>query len=99
MITGEGRLDSQSLDGKVVDTVRRLTPDATPVVVLAGAVDLTAEQCHRAGITAALSLAAGPATGDELRAEAGRRLGDLAAHTGALLRTHLTAEGHVHINR
>lgn len=87
VLTGEGRLDSQSLGGKVVDTVRRLTPDQTPVFVLAGAVQISAAELDGAGLTAALSIARGPETLEELSAEAEVRISGAAEQ---LIRTYLS---------
>ncbi|GGE71012.1 glycerate kinase [Nesterenkonia cremea] len=87
VLTGEGRLDSQSLGGKVVDTVRRLTPDQTPVFVLAGAVQISAAELDAAGLTAALSIARGPETLEELSAEAEARISSAAEQ---LIRTYLS---------
>lgn len=67
VITGEGRLDAQSFSGKVVGGVRELTPPGVPVIVIAGEVALSPAQLAAAGITAAFSLAQGPATLAELR--------------------------------
>lgn len=85
VITGEGRFDLQSLDGKVVDTVRRLTPPDTPVVVLAGEVALDPQTWLDRGITAAFSLAPGPRTLAELQT-------DVEAHLRAVATSvaHLT---------
>ncbi|MCH1883322.1 glycerate kinase [Agrococcus sp. ARC_14] len=85
VLTGEGQLDSQSLGGKVVDLVRREAPTGTPIVVIAGTVRLSAAECREAGITAAFSIADGPATLDELVADAPRRIAETAAHGCALL--------------
>lgn len=78
VLTGEGRLDSQSLGGKVVDTVRRLTPEQTPVFVLAGSVEISAAELDAAGLTAAMSIARGPETLDQLSAEAAGRISSAA---------------------
>ncbi|MEU3017207.1 glycerate kinase [Nocardiopsis sp. NPDC007018] len=67
VLTGEGRFDSQSLGGKVVDAVRRLTPENVPVVVIAGSVSVGPDELRRSGITAAFSIAQGPRTLDEMR--------------------------------
>ncbi|MFE1102546.1 glycerate kinase [Nocardiopsis alba] len=69
VLTGEGRFDSQSLGGKVVDAVRRLTPEHVPVVVIAGSVSVTADELRRSGVTAAFSIARGPRTLEEMREE------------------------------
>ncbi|WP_281258208.1 glycerate kinase [Leucobacter massiliensis] len=84
VITGEGRVDTQSLAGKVVSLVLREAAPGVPVVVIAGSRALSAAECARAGITAAFSIAEGPASLDELRAEAPRLLGEAAAHACAL---------------
>ncbi|MFH8692683.1 glycerate kinase [Streptomyces anulatus] len=63
VITGEGRLDRQSASGKVVSVVARLArQEGTAVVALAGQVALPVEELHRAGLTAAFSIADGPRT-------------------------------------
>ncbi|QEE62271.1 glycerate kinase [Salinibacterium sp. dk2585] len=85
VLTGEGRLDEQSLGGKVVDAVRRGAPARVPVVVIAGAVQLSAARCREEGITAALSIAPGASTLDELVAGAAGLLEDAAAHVCAAL--------------
>lgn len=85
VLTGEGRLDSQSVNGKVVDLVLRTRPTGTPVVVLAGTVSLTAAECRAAGITAAFSISAGPASLDDMVAEAPRLITEAAAHVCGLL--------------
>ncbi|MGI8392546.1 glycerate kinase [Leucobacter sp. W1038] len=102
VITAEGRLDAQSLQGKVVSrvladagahrggahaaagavpsAVHSAVPSAVPVVVLAGSVELTFEECQRAGIAAAWSIARGPATLEQLQADTPRLLAEAAAH-------------------
>lgn len=67
VFTGEGRLDSQSLEGKVVSGVLHMSAEKSAVVVFAGSVDLSPEQLNEAGIAAAFSIAHGPASLDELR--------------------------------
>ena len=84
VLTGEGRFDSQSLGGKVVEAVARLAPAGCPVVVVAGSVGLDARQTRAAGVTAAFSLADGPATLDQLTEHAAERLRDTAAQIAAL---------------
>ena len=57
VITGEGRLDDQSLHGKVVSALAaRARAHAIPVVVLAGQVMLGGAALRAAGITAARSI-------------------------------------------
>ena len=58
IVAGEGRLDEQSLRGKVVGALAAAArPYAVPVLVLAGQVALSQEELQAAGITAAHSLA------------------------------------------
>ncbi len=85
VLTGEGRFDSQSLGGKVVDLVRREVPHGTPIVVIAGSVRLTAAETRAAGVTAAFSIADGPATLDELVSRAEECVAETAAHACALI--------------
>jgi glycerate kinase len=87
VLTGEGSFDSQSLAGKVVDAVRRLTPADRPVLVIAGSVSVPPEEMAAAGITAALSIARGPATLEELREEVLPGIA-WAAFTGCRLLAH-----------
>ena len=68
VITGEGAFDSQSLRGKVIDGVVRAVGDQCPIVVIAGRVTLSAQEARDAGVTAALSIARGPATMDQMAA-------------------------------
>jgi glycerate 2-kinase len=75
VITGEGSFDAQSLRGKVVHGVLRRKPPQCPVVVVAGAVNLSAAETRAAGIAGAFSIAHGPA-----------ELARLCADTEALVR-------------
>jgi glycerate kinase len=53
VVTGEGRLDEQSLYGKVVSGVSKLARQSgTEVAVLAGSVELSPEHFSLSGITA-----------------------------------------------
>lgn len=69
VLTGEGRLDSQSLDGKVVCGVLQAKGELSDVIVVAGSVDLSDEELEAAGILAAFSIAPGPARLAELSAD------------------------------
>lgn len=85
VITGEGRLDSQSLGGKVISRILAGAPEGAAVIVIAGSVALTAEECREAGLAAAFSIAQGPATLAELQGEAPRLLAEAAAQACGLL--------------
>lgn len=86
VFTGEGRFDSQSLDGKVVSQVVAASPASTKVIVLAGSIGLPAEQSREAGVAAAFSIAQGPATLAEMQRDAERLLEETAKQVcGAIL--------------
>lgn len=93
VLTGEGRLDSQSLGGKVVDLVRRTAPAGVPVVVIAGTVALSAAECRAAGLSAAFSIARGAAELPELLTGAPALIEDAAAHACAALALPAVAGG------
>ena len=57
IVTGEGRLDDQSLHGKVVGALAGWGANGVPVVVLAGQVALDPDDARAVGIAAAHSLA------------------------------------------
>lgn len=66
LLTGEGRLDAQTLSGKVIAGVcARAQRRQVPVVALCGSVAVTGEQMDELGLLAALPLAPGPCTLDE----------------------------------
>ena len=66
IISGEGKLDAQSLDGKVVDYLRSAKSPASFLVVVAAIIDLTPAQSSAAGINAALPLGSGVENRKEL---------------------------------
>lgn len=88
-ITGEGRLDSQSLGGKVVSQVLAEAGAETPVFVIAGSLGLSAAECREAGIAAAFSVARGPAELAELQEDAARLLEEAAAQLSGVLAARL----------
>jgi glycerate kinase len=63
IITGEGRLDGQSLGGKVPVGIARLAaPRCKPVIAIAGSLGDKLEGLRAAGITAMVSCVPGPCT-------------------------------------
>jgi len=82
LVTGEGKVDSQSLDGKVVSgLLKTAAPHGVPVSVIAGSCDLTPEECKKAGLYQAesanhqgLPLEEALSRADSLAEEAGFRL-------------------------
>ena len=83
VLTGEGKLDAQTLQGKgPAEVARRGTAAGLPVVAVAGAVTLAPEELEAAGITAAYELLSRAADvpdaiarGQELLEEVGREIG------------------------
>lgn len=83
VITGEGRLDSQSLHGKTPVGVARIAYAAgVPVVALAGSLGEDYQALYAAGIDAAFALSPGPQSLEQAMtsaaAELQARAGDLA---------------------
>lgn len=86
VITGEGRLDRQSLEGKVVSGVlSRAAARGVPVAVIAGRCDLDSETLQTAGIAAVEVLQ----TGDMSEAEAMTRAGGLVEAAAQRVIRHL----------
>ena len=84
IVTGEGRLDHQSLRGKVVGTLAGLGRSAgIPVLVLAGQVALTPAELHTAGIGAAHAVADHAGSVRRSIGDAAGQLAGLAALIGA----------------
>ena len=84
VLTGEGSFDSQSLRGKVAVAVAGLAPAGCPVVVVAGRVALSSADTAASGVTAAFSIAGGPATLDYLQSHAAERVRETTAQAVAL---------------
>ena len=87
VITGEGRLDAQSLHGKTPMGVAKVARAAgVPVIALAGSLGEGYEQVREVGIDAAFSLAPGPMTLQQACAEAAGQLQARAADIARLWR-------------
>lgn len=90
VVTGEGKLDAQTLHGKgPAEVARRACERGLSVAAVAGAITLSSEQLRDVGILKAwdLTLLAGSTQralehGDELLTEVGRDLGDWLAEAG-----------------
>jgi glycerate kinase len=87
-LTGEGRIDAQTLHGKTVMGVTRLARSAdVPVIAFAGSVDAAAEAALNAvGIVAAFPIANMPMTLDAAVRDAGTLLEVAASRVARLLR-------------
>lgn len=67
VITGEGKIDEQSINGKVISGVaRRASKKQVPVLVVAGAVDDDAEKAYEIGVTAIFSITQKPMSFEEI---------------------------------
>jgi glycerate 2-kinase len=79
VVTGEGRLDDQSLRGKLVSVVAvRARERGVPCIALAGQVDLSVGEALEAGLEGAYSVAADAGSVEAALAEPAARLTDLA---------------------
>lgn len=87
LLTGEGRLDDQSLHGKVVGSLAAAARDrGVPVLVLAGQVTLPGPALQKAGIAAAYSLADHAGSVQRAIDDAAAQLSDLAFRVAGTLR-------------
>ena len=88
VITGEGKLDVQSLHGKVVHGVAELCRKYNkPVIALCGAIDVDLEAAHTAGLTAAYSIISKPMQLEEAMSKAEALLRNTAYNLGNFLKT------------
>ncbi|MBL7165499.1 MAG: glycerate kinase [Dehalococcoidales bacterium] len=79
VLTGEGRLDTQTTFGKTVSGVAKQAKVlGIPVVVIAGELHGDLKELYQHGINAALSIAPGPITREESEADAARLISDAA---------------------
>ncbi|MDD7968181.1 glycerate kinase family protein [Actinomycetospora lemnae] len=79
VVTGEGRLDGQSLHGKLVSVVAaRAREHGVPCIALAGQVDMSSGEALEAGLEGTYSVAADAGSVEAALAEPGARLADLA---------------------
>lgn len=88
VLTGEGRLDSQTLGGKVIAGVaKRARARNVPVVALVGGIgsDVTGAALAEAGVAATLPLAPGPCTLAESMENTARWLADAAERAARLI--------------
>ncbi|MEC0207432.1 glycerate kinase, partial [Paenibacillus ehimensis] len=87
IITGEGRLDAQTLSGKAIAGICRKARDAgVPVVALCGSLELPAEQLDELGLTAAFSIVRKPCDLQEAVERAAEWASETVAQMMRLLR-------------
>lgn len=68
VFTGEGKFDSQSLQGKAISGISsRAKAAGVPIIVVAGAIDADIEEVYRDYVTAAFSITRMPAPFSEIR--------------------------------
>ncbi|GAB2793245.1 glycerate kinase [Halomonas shantousis] len=85
VITGEGRLDGQSLSGKTpVGIARRARQLGVPTLVLAGSLGSGWQAAHDEGVTAVFALADGPLALDDALTRCAELLADRAEAIGRL---------------
>lgn len=88
VITGEGKLDAQSLQGKVVHGVAALAAKWNkPVVALCGTVDSDIQQLQEAGLTAAFSIIDKPMALEDAMAQTEALLTKAAFNLGNFFKT------------
>ncbi|KUI97186.1 glycerate kinase [Vibrio sp. MEBiC08052] len=86
VITGEGCLDSQSLNGKVPVGIARLAKRyGKPVIALAGSVKATERQLHEVGIDAAFGTVQSVMTLDDALTQAGNNLEQTTVQVARLM--------------
>jgi len=87
IITGEGRIDGQSVRGKTPLGIARAALDhGKPVIALAGSLGQGAELLHGHGVSAMLSVVPGACSLDQALAAAGENLRNTSRNTAELLR-------------
>ncbi len=86
IITGEGRLDHQTLQGKLVSGIASLGRKYNkPVLVICGSLGLSPEDLREAGITAAFSIVNKPMLLEEAMGDASRLLYFISCNIGSIL--------------
>ncbi len=84
VLTGEGKLDQQTLSGKTVaGVVRRARRARVPVWAMAGVVDIDSESLKREGIQRVLSIRERASEDEEAMSQAARYLAELASELAA----------------
>ncbi|OLO28656.1 glycerate kinase [Alkalihalophilus pseudofirmus] len=73
VVTGEGKLDEQTLSGKVISGVCRYSnQNQIPVIAICGSNELTGTELTQLGVAAAFPIVSGPCTVDEAITEVQR---------------------------
>jgi glycerate kinase len=89
VITGEGKVDAQTLQGKVVLGLSEFCRKYhKPLVVICGTLDISPEDCAAVGITSAVSILNKPQTLNDARANAFAGVRDATFHLVRLFFNH-----------
>ena len=84
IFTGEGRLDNQTLQGKLISGIAERAKD-TPIIALCGALNLTPKLIKDLGLKAAFSITPKPCNLQEALAETANNLENTAFNISTLL--------------
>ncbi len=86
VVTGEGKLDRQTLAGKAPYAVAQAAKDkGIPAIAIAGSVAVSAQDLEQASIVLALPICPGPMTADEAMQRAAELVADTAERLGRAL--------------
>jgi glycerate kinase len=86
VITGEGRIDEQTIHGKgPIGTAQRARARGVPTVAIVGGLDADEALLHEAGIQAVLPIVTGPMSLEEALAQAAELVERAALRLGYLL--------------
>jgi glycerate kinase len=86
ILTGEGKIDSQTLQGKLIHgIVDRAAAYGKPVIAICGTLDLPADQIRESGLTAAFSILTRPLLLPEAFAHTYEMLEETGFHIGSML--------------
>lgn len=95
VITGEGQIDAQTLDGKGPLGVAKLAAaQAVPTIALVGGLNIDDALLHQAGVTAAFSIVDKPMALEAALADADDLLRRAALRLGYLLQMRFSRSGH-----
>lgn len=87
VITGEGKLDQQTYNGKVIKGISDFVkPSSIPVVAICGKIELSRKELKELGLTAAFSICKGPISLEESMKEARGFVEELAENMAELIK-------------
>lgn len=93
VLTGEGRIDNQTLQGKLIAGITRLAQNQSiPVVALCGSLNLSPNELTALGLTSAFSIMPGPTSLDDALTNAAAYLKQTTFQVLRLMAHRLSAE-------